>query len=116
MNSVKNTIIALVTTVSAFSFIAPSQAAMSPYMESSLVEVCKAAKSNKMHKFNKSKKPFHLTSKMLALKVSCNGQSIVEYAESNGAHKIANHLKKGMGSVSIIDIAAAEKINVNFKG
>jgi len=116
MNSTTNTLIALVTTVSAFAFTAPTQAAMDPYMETALVSVCKASKTNKLHEFHSTRKAHRLNSKAIALKVSCNGQDIIAFAQSHGAHKTVAHLEDSIGSVSISEIAATKKVNVNFEG
>ena len=116
MISLKTTALVLATAIPALTFTAPSQATMSPYMESALVNVCKAAKSNKMHKFQSTRKAHNLKSRTIALKVSCNGQDIIAFAQSHGAHKTAGHLSDKIGNVSISEIAAVKKVNVNFEG
>ncbi|MGB0938190.1 MAG: DUF3718 domain-containing protein [Colwellia sp.] len=116
MLSTKMTLIALVTSASALAFTAPTQAAMDPYMETALVSVCKASATNKLHKFHSAKKAHRLSSKTIALKVSCNGQDIASYAQSQGAHKTAAHLDDAIGDVTISEVAAVKKVNVNFEG
>jgi len=91
-----------------------SSLAMDKYVESSLVEVCKAAKSNKVLKFIKTTKSFHLKNKTIAMKVMCNGDDIIAFAEKHGAYKTAGKLKTSLGKVNITDVAAINKINVTF--
>lgn len=113
MKTIKTTLIALATApVIAFSL--PSQAAMSPYVEKALIDVCKAAKSNKIYKFNATAKSYNLRDKKIALKVMCNGDDIISFAENHGAYKTAAKLQKSLGNVAIIDTAANTKLEVNF--
>lgn len=114
MSKFKTTLIALATAVPVLAFSLPSQAAMSPYMRTALVDVCKAAMSNKVHHFNNTAKSYHLKDKTIALKVMCNGTDIISFAEDHGANKTAARLQKSIGNVSIIDTAAADKLNVTF--
>jgi rhamnogalacturonyl hydrolase YesR len=112
----KMTLIALVTSATALIFTAPVQAAMDSYIETALVSVCKASATNKLHKFHSAKKAHRLSSKTIAMKVSCNGQDISSYALSQGANKTAAHLDDAVGDVSIAEIAAVKRVNVNFEG
>lgn len=114
MTKFKTTLIALATAVPVLAFSLPSQAAMSPYMKTALVDVCKAAKSNKVYKLYNTTKSYHLKDKTIALKVMCNGDDIISFAEKNGAYKTAAKLQKSIGNVSIIDTAATEKLSVTF--
>jgi len=114
MTKFKTTLIALATAVPVLAFSLPSQAAMSPYMKTALVDVCKAAKSNKIYKLNSTTKAYHLKNKTVALKVMCNGDDIISFAESHGADKTAASLQKSIGDVNIIDTAATAKLNVTF--
>jgi hypothetical protein len=50
------------------------------------------------------------------MKVSCNGQDISSYALSQGANKTAAHLDDAVGDVSIAEMAAVKRVNVNFEG
>ena len=113
MTKVHMTVIALVA-APALALSMPSQAAMSPYMESALIDVCKAAMSNKIHRLNSTTNAYRLRDKTVALKVMCNGDDIISFAESHGADKTAAKLQKSVGNVSIIDTAAISKINVTF--
>jgi hypothetical protein len=114
MTKFKTTLIALATTIPALAFSLPSQATMNTYMETALVDVCKAAMSNKVYHFNKTTKSYNLTDKTIALKVMCNGDDIISFAEKHGADKTAAKLQKSIGSVNIIDTASTAKMNVTF--
>jgi len=114
MTKFKTTLIALATTVPVLAFSLPSQAAMTPYMKTALVDVCKAAMSNKVHKLNRTTKSYHLKDKTIALKVMCNGDDIISFAENHGADKTAAKLQRSIGNVSIIDTAATGKLSVTF--
>ncbi len=114
MTTIKTTIIALATAVPALAFSLPSQATTSPYMDTALVEVCKAAQSNKVFQLKSAIKSYHLQNKTVALKVMCNGDDIITFAERKGATKTAATLQKSLGGVSITDVALIEKINVTF--
>ncbi len=114
MRKLKTTLIAFATAVPVLAFSLPSQAAMSSYMETALVDVCKAAMSNKVHRLNSTSKSYHLKDKTIALKVMCNGEDIISFAESHGADKTAAKLQRSIGNVSIIDTAAISKLSVTF--
>ncbi len=114
MTKFKTTLIALATAVPALAFAGPSQTTLTPYMKTALVDVCKAAMSNKIHRLNSTTKSYHLKDKTIALKVMCNGEDIISFAENHGANKTAAKLQKSIGNVSIIDTAAATKLSVTF--
>lgn len=114
MTKFKTTLIALATAVPVLAFSLPSQAAMSPYMKTALADVCKAAMSDKIHRLNNTSKSYRLKPKTIALKVMCNGDDIISFAENHGAYKTAAKLQKSLGNVSITDTAAITKLNVTF--
>ncbi|MGL1955891.1 MAG: DUF3718 domain-containing protein [Colwellia sp.] len=115
MRKLTTTLIALITAVPALTISLPNQAApMSSYVETALVDVCKAAMSNKIHKLNSVTKAYRLNKRTVALKVVCNGDDIITFAEKHGADKTAAKLQKSIGKVNIIDMAAANKSNVTF--
>ena len=114
MTTIKTTLIALATAVPALALSLPSQAATSPHINTALVEVCKAAQSNKVLKLNSTMKSYRLKNKTVALKVMCNGDDIITFAEKRGATKTAAKLQKSIGGVSITDVAKIEKVNVTF--
>ncbi len=93
---------------------APSQAAMSEHIRTALIDVCKAAQSNKVYKYTKVSKSYNLKDKTIALKVMCNGDDIIAFAEKHGADKTAAKLQRSLGHVDIMDVAAVTKINVTF--
>jgi uncharacterized protein YqiB (DUF1249 family) len=114
MTTIKTTLIALATTVPALAFSLTSQATSITYMDAALVEVCKAAKSNKVSKLKSVIKSYHLQDNTVALKVMCNGDDIITFAEKNGATKTAYKLQKSIGYNSYIDLAVIDKINITF--
>jgi hypothetical protein len=114
MTTIKTTLIALATAVPALAFSLTSQATSMSYMDTALVEVCKAAQSNKVFKLDSTIKSYRLQNKTVALKVMCNGDDIITFSEKNGATKTAAKLQKSIGEVSITDVAVVEKINVTF--
>ena len=89
-----------------------SAAPMSSYMEQALVSVCKSAQSDNVLRMRNTIKSVHLSEKTVALKVVCNGEDIISFAETHGANKTANHLEKRLGDSSIVDIA--QVYNVEF--
>ncbi len=114
MTTIKTTLIALATAVPALAFSLTSQATTISYVDTALVEVCKAAQSNKVFKLKSAIKSYRLQDKTVALKVMCNGVDIITFAEKNGATRTAAELQQSIGEVSITDVAAIEKINVTF--
>ena len=114
MKKLRVALIAIATAVPALAISLPSQATMTPYMENALIEVCKAAKSNSIQKLNSTTKGYRLTQKTVALKLVCNGEDVISFAESYGADKTAAKLQKSIGSVDITDIAALSKVSVTF--
>lgn len=115
MKKLTMAVIALTSVVSTAGFSASSQAApMSTYMETALIDVCKAAMSNKIHRLNNTSKSYRLKDKTIALKVVCNGDDIISFAERHGAEKTAAKLQRSIGNVSIIDVAAINKLSVSF--
>jgi hypothetical protein len=114
MTTFKKTLLALAASLPVLAMSLPSQAAMSPYMEKALIDVCKAAKSNSLIKLNGTTKSYRLKTKTVALKLMCNGEDVISFAESNGADKTAAKLQRSIGNVSIIDVAAMSKVKVTF--
>ena len=114
MTTIKKTLVALAASLPLIAISLPSQAAMDPYLESALINVCKAAKSNSILKLNSTTKGYRLKNKTVALKLVCNGQDVISFAESYGADKTAARLQKSIGNVSITDVAALSKVKVTF--
>ena len=113
MKKLTITLIALATTTLAFTSSAQA-APMSSHMENALVKVCQSALSNNVNHLNNTAKAFNLDHKTVALKVVCNGDNIITFAEKNGANKTAAKLEKSIGHVNILEIAATEKSEVTF--
>ncbi len=114
MTTFKKTLLALAAALPVLAISLPSQAAMTPYMEKALIDVCKAAKSNSILKLNSTTKGYRLKNKTVALKLMCNGEDVISFAESNGADKTAARLQRSLGNVSITDVAALSKVKVTF--
>jgi len=114
MSKVKSITTALIT----FSFLIGASftsSAMDKNIETALINVCKAAKSQSMFKYTKTVKSYHLNSKTVAAKVMCNGDDIADFARKHGSYKVASKLEKSLqGNVSITDVASLNKMNVNF--
>lgn len=114
MNKVKTTTLAAITSSVLLAGVSFNSLAMDKYVETALIDVCKSAMSNKVHRFTKTAKSYNLRDKTIALKVMCNGDDIISFAEKHGADKTAAKLQRSVGGVSIIDVAAVNKMNVNF--
>ena len=114
MTKFNTTLIALATAVPVLAFSLPSQAAMSPYMKTALVDVCKAAMSDKVYKLSSTTKSYNLKYKTVASKVMCNGDDIISFAEKHGAERTAAKLQNSLGHVTIIDTASTTKLSVTF--
>jgi len=114
MTKVKTTLLAFTAALPLLTMSMSSQAAMTPYMENALIDVCKAAISNSVHKLNKTTKEYRLQKKTVALKLMCNGEDVISFAEHYGADKTAATLQKSLGNVSITDVAALSKVDVSF--
>ena len=114
MTTLKKTLLAIAASLPVLAISLPSQAAMSSYMENALVDVCKAAKSNSILKLNSTTQGYRLTNKTVALKLMCNGEDVISFAESYGADKTAARLQKSLGNVKITDVAALSKVKITF--
>lgn len=116
MNKLTTTALSAITglTLAAASFA--STAAMNPTLERQLVSVCKAAKNDNRMDLQRSIEHLHSNHRTMALRLMCNGQNVIEFAESYGANKTANALQRSLGSTSITDIASNAKLHVSFEG
>ena len=114
MNKLKSlTLVA--ATVTLFSSISFSSHAMDKYIEGALIDVCKSTLTNSIGKYQRVSKSYNLKAKTVAMKVMCNGDDIINFAQKYGSNKTAAYLEKSIsGQVNIIDVAKVEKINVNF--
>ncbi|WP_341503400.1 DUF3718 domain-containing protein [Gallaecimonas sp. GXIMD4217] len=97
---------------------APSQAAMDPYIEGALVQVCKETMQNDRLGLSSTMQEYRLRYPTVVQKVVCNGEEIYDFAQIHGADKTAAMLRKRgrLGIVTIRDVAMAdnEKWYVNF--
>ena len=114
MRKLKTTLFALATAVPVLGFSLPSQATMDANVEKALINICKSVTTNKVYKYNKAAKAYHLKDKTIALQVICNGDDIITFAEKHGADRTAAKLQRSIGNVSIIDTAAVSKLRVTF--
>jgi len=114
MTTLKTALIAITIAAPVAAYSLPSQAAMHPNIEEALIKVCKSVTTNNVYKYKKIAKSYHLKDKTVALKVVCNGQDIISFAESYGADKTAGKLQKSLGQTNIIDLASTESFQVNF--
>jgi hypothetical protein len=114
MTTFKRTLLAVAASLPLITVALPSHAAMDPYLEKSLINVCKAAKSNNLLKLIKTTKYYNLKTKKVALKLMCNGEDVISFAERHGADKTAAKLQRSIGRVDIIDVAAVSKMSVTF--
>ncbi|MEW6996947.1 DUF3718 domain-containing protein [Colwelliaceae bacterium BS250] len=95
---------------------AHAEPTMSAYMETALIDVCKAAKSNNTIRFNKTVDGYRLKTKTVAMKVVCNGENISDFAATHGANKTSDRINRSLGDVNIEDVAVnnSDKLYVNF--
>ena len=114
MITLKTALIALTIVVPVSAYSLPSEAAMDPNIEKALINVCKSVTTNKVHTYKRTAKSYRLKDKTIALKVMCNGQDIISFAESYGADKTARILQKSLGKTNIIDLASAQKLQATF--
>ncbi len=115
MNKVKNTTLAAIASTIVLTGVSFNSMAMDKRIESALIDVCKSAMSDSIYRYNKTAKGYNLKDKTVALKVMCNGDDIITFAEKHGAIRTAAKLQHSIGGVSITDVAALSKVNVTFE-
>lgn len=92
-----------------------SSLAMDERIETALIDVCKSTLTNSLSKLRHTAKSYNLKENTIALKVMCNGEDIIAFAQAHGSTKVAERLERSISSnVNIIDIANIKKTNVNF--
>ena len=102
-------------TCSMLSMASFSSHAMDKYVETALIDVCKSTLTNNVLKLRKTTQSYNLREKNVAIKVMCNGDDIITFAEKHGANKTAARLERSIsGNVNIIDVAAQAKVKVTF--
>lgn len=108
MTTLKNTLIAITIAAPVLAFSLPSQSAPTHYVETALVDICKAAQSNKVHKLQSTVRSYGLQYKTVASKVMCNGDDIITFSEKNGATKTAARLQQSIESISAAELAVVQ--------
>jgi len=88
--------------------------AMDRYVENALIDTCRTALTDKPYKLRKTIDSYHMKMRSVALKVMCNGDDIISFAERYGADRTAARLQRSIGKVRITDVAKVQKVNVNF--
>lgn len=96
MTTLTKTLIALTTATSLLALSLPSYSATTTHVESALVDICKAAKSNKVYKLHSTIKSYGLNYETVASKVVCNGDDIITFSEKRGAIKTAAKLEQSL--------------------
>lgn len=114
MRNIKATALGLVTATTCLMAASFNSYAMDKYIESALIDVCKSVRSDNVLKFRNTAKSYNLKDKTIALKVMCNGDDIITFAENNNANRTAARLQKSLGSVNITDVASLTKMSVTF--
>ncbi|GGA84685.1 hypothetical protein GCM10011369_28400 [Neiella marina] len=71
-----------------------AQAAMDPYVEKALQDVCQSAISNRVASLRDTIQEYRLDVEDVANKVVCNGMPIAEFAAEHNSHNIAQYLNQ----------------------
>jgi len=113
----KFTLIKTIGLTSLLSAAAFSTSAMDHrYIETALVNVCKASITNSTAKFNNTMREYRLSGKTVANKLVCNGENVIDFAEKYGSYKVADRLmKQRTENVEIIDVAQNSQWSVTFE-
>ncbi|WP_185967923.1 DUF3718 domain-containing protein [Thalassotalea sp. PS06] len=98
----------LIASLTAFGVNA--QGAYNTYMETALVDTCKAAMSNSTMKLRSTLKSYRLDAKTAALGLVCNGEDVITFASNRGAMKTADYMNEKLDGASIIDLAANDRV------
>ena len=81
-------------------------AAMSPQLEHTLVQVCKAGLSNNLITFNRTMKDYRINKNRVFPRLVCNGESFYNFTVNAGADKTTRKIAPyNIGSVTIKDLA-----------
>ncbi|TLU61795.1 DUF3718 domain-containing protein [Thalassotalea litorea] len=98
----------LIASLAAFSVNA--QGAYSSYMETALVDTCKAAMSDSTYKLRQTLGEYNLKAKTVALGLVCNGEDVITFATNRGANNTADYMNEKLDGASITDLAATEQV------
>lgn len=111
MKNLKLFALTAVSTTLLFTSVQSSAAAMDSYMETALISVCKVAQKDNVLALRKTIKGYRLKDQTVAMKVVCNGEHIINFAENSNSFKTAAHLSKRLGESKIVDLAQAYAVN-----
>ncbi|QSX31067.1 DUF3718 domain-containing protein [Shewanella cyperi] len=93
-------------------------AAMDPYVETTLISVCKTGLSNNQVQFTKTMQENRINESRIFPRLVCNGESFHQFAINNGADRTANRIARYLpGKVTIHDLTMIPKdelLYVNF--
>ncbi|GGA84668.1 hypothetical protein GCM10011369_28370 [Neiella marina] len=93
--------------------VATSTAAMDPYVENALVDICLSSQSNRVHTFKTTVASYRIDMQLVANNVVCNGEDIGSFAAEAGADRTANYIRsKQEGYVEVHDIAQKLAVTV----
>lgn len=88
------------------SSVATSTAAMDPYIENALIDICRTSQLDRVHTFKRTVKSYRLNMNLVANNVVCNGADIGSFAADAGAGKTANFIRnRQSGHVEVSDLA-----------
>ncbi len=104
------TIIGLALTVLTVSV----SAAISPTMETSLIAVCKAATKDSVVQFNRTLKEHRINKNLVFPKLVCNGQSLHNFALTQGASKVAQKIANYTTDVELNQATAMNNLDDSF--
>ncbi|WP_371376358.1 DUF3718 domain-containing protein [Thalassotalea aquiviva] len=94
-----------------FSLSIQAQGSLNPQIESALIEVCKSVQKDNVWHLRKTIKSHRLNEGKVANAVVCNGENIIQFAESAEAYKTAQHLNKRLGGSEIVDLAQVVRVD-----
>jgi len=86
---------------------------MDKYVETALIDTCRTVLTDRPYNLRKTIDSYHMKMRSVALKVMCNGDDIISFAERYGANRTAARLQRSIGKVNITDVVSAKKIHVN---
>ncbi|NTS77981.1 DUF3718 domain-containing protein [Catenovulum sp. SM1970] len=105
INTTKTALIVAAAGLFSINATAGEQFKYSAAEEQKIVNICKAAKSDKVFKLRKATRNANLTVAEVANQVVCNGSDIIDYAAQHESYKTANYLAEEIGQVAIHDLA-----------
>ncbi|TKB45667.1 DUF3718 domain-containing protein [Thalassotalea mangrovi] len=98
----------LIASLTAFSVNA--QGAYSSYMETALIDTCRAALTDSTFKLRKTLDEYNLKAKTVALGLVCNGEDVITFAANRGATNTADYMNEKLDGASITDLAANDRV------